>query len=82
MAAVRDELLTREITREELKVLVDEFVANGGTIKQYKEEKAYSYLAPLNVGQRNAAGQVQARKSLRSWLIKPTKLTLVPKTSK
>lgn len=69
MAAVRDELLAREITREELKVLVDEWVAAGGKIKQCKPADAYSFhTSPIGPSLQNKDGLVQMRKSLRSWI--------------
>jgi hypothetical protein len=69
MAAVRDELLAREITREELKALVDEWVAAGGKIKQCKPADAYSFhTSPIGPSLQNKDGLVQMRKSLRSWI--------------
>lgn len=69
MAAVRDELLAREITRAELQVLVDEWVAAGGKIKQCKPADAYSFhSSPIGPSLQNKDGLVQMRKNLRSWV--------------
>lgn len=69
MAAVRDELLAREITRAELKATVDEWVAAGGKIKQCKPADAYSfYSSSICPSLQNKNGLVQIRKSLRSWI--------------
>ena len=63
MAQVRDELLGREITREELKALVDEWVAKGGKIKQCPPAKAYSYNIGENIGSRPQVKTPTTKKS-------------------
>jgi hypothetical protein len=69
MPEVRDELLVREITRAELKELVDEWVAAGGKIKQCKPADAYSFhMAPLPT-ERTFNGKVRMRRSLRNSLV-------------
>lgn len=71
---VRDELLAnKEITREELKAMVDEWVANGGTIKQIKPHDAYSFgpallPPPKGHGMSWKQGSVSLRKSLNTWV--------------
>jgi len=80
---VRDELLAnKEITREELKAMVDEWVADGGKIKQIKPHDAYSFgpallPPPKGPGMPQEAkghgmswkqGSVSLRKSLNTWV--------------
>lgn len=81
MAMVRDELLAKEITREELKALVDEWVANGGKIKQCLPADAYSFNLSATAGyQQTSDGLLRVRKSLRGWLVKdrPRKVSKAP----
>jgi hypothetical protein len=87
---VRDELLAnKEITREELKALVDEWVLNGGKIKQIKPHDAYSFAPPSaqpsmsSKGLPWKPGNLSARKSIKTWITNgPPKKTAKIKATK
>jgi hypothetical protein len=85
---VRDELLAnKEITREELAAMVDEWVLNGGKIKQIRPHDAYSFGPPALPQPKKGstpwkAGSMSIRKSLSSWITNDPKRTPKVKAKK